>query len=258
MEIGLPGKLIFLIRDNVSILRQSLRLPHNRTRSQIVAAKNAFDEREIQDLRATVIGQAFSLNIDQIRDFSSEYQEVPGIQQNDIDLWKRRGASMMSRRDRTTLYTLVRAHNPKICLETGPGAGSASRSILYAMDKNYCGALFSIDVVTAYADDIGKLIPFQSRKRWKLYLQDNAPLLPEVLSELKTIDFFLHDSNHSYRHMKWEFELAWSHLRQRGILASHDIVATSSFVDFQSAKGGEIAAAGVIGNIGFLIKGTDR
>jgi len=258
MEIVLQGKLIFLIRDSVSILRQSLRLPHNRTRSQIRAVKKAFDEREIQDLRATVIGQAFSLNIDQIRGFSSEIQEMPGIEQDDIDRWNSRGASMMSQRDRTTLYTLVRAQKPKICIETGSGAGSASSSILCALEKNKCGELFSIDRAGPYADQIGSLIPSQSRERWKLYLQDNAPLLPEVLSELKTIDFFLHDSNHSYRHMKWEFELAWSHLRQRGILASHDIVATSSFADFQSARAGKIAAAGVIGNIGFIIKGTDR
>ena len=58
--------------------------------------------------------------------------------------------------------------------------------------------------------------------------------------------------------MNWEFELAWKYLEPGGCLASHDIVATSSFSDFQSAMADQVSAAGVIGNIGFLIKGTER
>jgi len=257
MEIALPNKLIFLIRDSSSIFRQALRLPHNRTRAQILAAKKTFDKRDIQDLRVVMISKAFSLPINLTRGYTSEFLEIPGINQDDIDLWNRRGSSMMSRRDRTTLYALVRAYKPKVCVETGPGAGSASHSILQAMDRNNCGELYSIDVAGPYADDIGNLIPSQTRRRWSLHLQDDAPLLPDVLDELQTIDFFLHDSNHSYRHMKWEFELAWNHLQPGGILASHDIVATSSFTDFQSVKSNETVAAGLIGNFGFLIKGTN-
>lgn len=258
MGIAFPTKLVRLIRDTVSILRQTLHLPHNRTRSQILATKKTFDEKEIQDLRSIVIGEAYSLPTDQIRDFSGELQELPRIPQDAIDLWNTHGASMMSRRDLTTLYALVRAHKPKICVETGTGAGSASRSILFAMDKNNKGALFSIDMAGSHANEIGDLVPQQSRERWKLYLQEDAPLLPAVLDDLNPIDFFLHDSNHSYHHMNWEFELAWSHLQPGGCLASHDVVATSSFADFQSANTSEIASAGMIGNIGFIIKGTDR
>jgi len=46
------------------------------------------------------------------------------------------------------------------------------------------------------------------------------------------IDIFLHDSDHSYQNMLWEFQTAWKYLKAGGLLLSHNIDANDAFSDF--------------------------
>jgi predicted O-methyltransferase YrrM len=50
----------------------------------------------------------------------------------------------------------------------------------------------------------------------------------------RSIDMFLHDSSHSYRHMLWEFRQFWPHLRDGGLLVSHDVQMNAAFPEFVS------------------------
>jgi hypothetical protein len=47
-----------------------------------------------------------------------------------------------------------------------------------------------------------------------------------------SIDMFLHDSSHSYRHMRWEFRQFWPRLRDGGMLVSHDVQMNAAFPEF--------------------------
>jgi hypothetical protein len=52
---------------------------------------------------------------------------------------------------------------------------------------------------------------------------------------LGSIDIFIHDSEHSYENMMFEYMTAWDHLKEGGILLSDDTNLNKAFSDF-SAK----------------------
>ncbi len=247
-----------VIKDSLSILRQSLGLPHNKTRKQIIAIKEAFDPVEIEKQRIAVIARATGHSEPTIRAIANELGEPEWDEIYCMKQWNERGASMMSARDRKSLYTLVRSLTPNICLETGVGGGCSSTYILSALERNGLGKLLSIDVSSPYESRYGELIPTHLRHRWELRIEYNSALLPKLLEELQVIDFFFHDSQHTFRHMTWEYELAWSHLSFGGCLASHDIITTTAFDDFKYVHRDEIVHEGKIGNFGFLVKGNHR
>jgi len=67
----------------------------------------------------------------------------------------------------------------------------------------------------------GWIVPDSLRRRWKLYIGDTRELLPNLLETLVTKTSFLHDSDHSYENMSFEFEQP-SKARARGLLMSDD------------------------------------
>ena len=141
--------------------------------------------------------------------------------------------------DCSVLYTVVRVLRPKIVVETGVSNGVSSRCILEALERSNHGILYSIDLpreisLSAIPPDkeIGWLVPDSVRKRWKLILGDSKEVLPRLLSECGEIDIFLHDSDHSYEHMIFEFRTAWKHLNRNGMLLAHDINQNKAFEDF--------------------------
>jgi len=127
--------------------------------------------------------------------------------------------------DTSIVYTIVRALRPEIVVETGVSNGISTYFILKALEQNKKGLLYSIDlppeISTAsipYGKEIGWLVSKELRHRWRLLLGDAKEMLPKLLSELHEIDVFLHDSDHSYKHMTFEFRTAWKHLRSAGFL----------------------------------------
>jgi len=150
------------------------------------------------------------------------------------------------------LYTLCRSTRPEIVIETGVANGGSSAFILGALEKNGRGHLYSIDIHrpghnSPYPDedpsykwasqlpegkDVGWLIPEDLRRRWTLVLGKTQEKLPELLSSVKDVDIFFHDSDHSYNNMAYEFRAAWPHIRKNGYLVSDDIDLNGAFSEF--------------------------
>ncbi|MGD0177538.1 MAG: class I SAM-dependent methyltransferase [Candidatus Bathyarchaeia archaeon] len=57
-------------------------------------------------------------------------------------------------------------------------------------------------------------------------------ILPKVLSEIGEVDIFIHDSEHTYNNMMFEYPTAWHTVRAGGVLLSHDVGWNSAFSDF--------------------------
>ncbi|MEM3465490.1 MAG: class I SAM-dependent methyltransferase [Candidatus Jordarchaeales archaeon] len=141
------------------------------------------------------------------------------------------------------LYALIRLVKPKVVVETGVGAGVSSTVILRGLEKNGEGRLYSVDAGLKSFDGIslpenkpiGFLAPEDLRKRWTLILGFSREVLPSLLDKLKIIDFFFHDSEHTYQNMKFEYTVAYKHLSTGGILVSDNIEWNSAFDDFCNA-----------------------
>lgn len=156
-------------------------------------------------------------------------------------------AGTLSVREMIFLHALVCLKKPDVVVETGVAHGSSAVAILSAMKRVGVGKLHSIDlpmverngqihaleghyagerhettVVPDYGQ-VGWLVPQELRSRWHLYLGDSLRLLPDVIEDVGTVDIFLHDSLHRYRHMMGEFEIAWPRLANGGVLLADDI-----------------------------------
>lgn len=239
------------LKDGLSRMRQLLGLPHDKTRSQIRRTKAAFDTQAIEAQRIALISRGTDLSPSIVEGFVLEADSQDPRAFPTPPKWD---PGIMSRRDCTSLYALVRALRPQVCVETGAGAGCSSMHILAGLEQNQSGRLYSLELQGPFADRCGEVIPPSLRERWELRLQDHEPLLPQLLEDLHEIDLFVHDSNHTFRHMLWEYELAWRHLAPHGVLASHDVIYTTAFEDFTRTHQSEIGNGGTIGNFGFLVK----
>ncbi len=134
------------------------------------------------------------------------------------------------------LYAATRILKPEVVVETGVANGVSSAYILRALERNSKGDLYSIDLGAndhlPEGKSIGWVVPEELRDRWKLLLGDARDMLPGLLEKLRRVDIFLHDSDHSYEHMMWEFKNAWQALTSGGLLISDDIWVNTSFFDF--------------------------
>jgi predicted O-methyltransferase YrrM len=170
------------------------------------------------------------------------------------------------------LYGLVREFRPTLLVETGVCNGVSTAVILAALEINKAGSLYSIDFPeyadTHYPDGTfwegkmgavvpkgkqpGWMIPEMYRGRWRLTIGKSRKKLPALLETLGSIDFFLHDSEHSYQCMTFEYQLAWTHLETGGLLVSDDIGWNSAFKDFADLQSRN--ANVVDRNMAFIIK----
>ena len=136
------------------------------------------------------------------------------------------------------LYAMVRNLRPDVVVETGVASGISSTFFLEAMERNGKGRLYSIDLPSPNAHLIPAeretrwLVPERLKGRWELILGDARQELPALLTSLGEVDCFLHDSDHSFEHMTWEFTLAYPRIRPDGILLSDDITANRAWDEF--------------------------
>lgn len=170
------------------------------------------------------------------------------------------------------LFALVREFRPRTLVETGVCNGVSTAVLLAALDRNGEGCLYSLDLpehtdttyppgsfwegklgaVVPHGRPPGWLVPEPLRARWTLRLGRSQEVLPPLLEELGSIDFFLHDSEHSYECMSFEYHLAWRHLRPGGVLVSDDTTWNTAFADFSRAV--EREAAFLDRKVAFLVK----
>jgi len=155
------------------------------------------------------------------------------------------------------LFAAVRHFRPRTMVETGVCNGVSTAVLLAAMERNGEGHLHSVDLPehthTAYPPGTfwegklgavvprdrppGWLVPTPLRARWTLHLGRSQEVLPALLAELGSIDAFLHDSEHSYQCMAFEYRLAWQYLTPAGVLISDDITWNQAFADFAAEVG---------------------
>ncbi|TAH37975.1 MAG: class I SAM-dependent methyltransferase [Bacteroidetes bacterium] len=143
------------------------------------------------------------------------------------------------------LYFIVRCARPGVMVETGVAHGVSSWTILNAMHKNGKGKLYSIDLPnqdlksynpTNIRQSSGWAVPDELRHRWDLRLGPSQELLPQLIKELKEIDVFFHDSDHSYENMTFEFEAVYDSLKTGGLILSDDVHKNDAFSDLVTAK----------------------
>lgn len=136
------------------------------------------------------------------------------------------------------LYVIVRKLCPDKVVETGVSAGVSSAYILQALEDNQNGYLYSIDLPNTAIEEAknvertGFVIPEYLHNRWTLLLGSSQELLRPLLKDIGNIDIFLHDSEHSYNNMQWEYEVSWMSLKENGLIMSHDINDNAAFSDF--------------------------
>ena len=151
----------------------------------------------------------------------------------------------------TVLYVLCRKLRPDTVVETGVASGVSSAYILCALEENRHGALYSIDLPWERTKQSGWLIPDYLRHRWQLILGRSSEELIPLLEKLGTIGIFLHDSEHSYQNMLWEYQTAWGHLKGGGILLSHNVDVNNAFSNFcESVR----VKALLLANMGGIVK----
>jgi len=151
------------------------------------------------------------------------------------------------------LYLAVRFAKPRIMVETGVFDGRSSAVILRALEENGSGELISIDLpavkpIKGSTDsfpnstlppgcDPGWLVPEYLRSRYTLMLGDSKSYLPQVFAKHGQVDIFFHDSLHTFAHQYFEYETAWPHLPENGLLISDAVLFSHAFHKFLKDQG---------------------
>jgi hypothetical protein len=137
------------------------------------------------------------------------------------------------------LYHIIRWFKPRIVVETGVANGVTSTFILSAMDANNEGKLYSIDwpgdkdvTFIPKGKKTGWMVPDSLRTRWTLEIGRSEDKLVPILEGLREMDIFLHDSDHSYETMMYEYKTAWPYLATNGLLLSDDVKMNTAFEEF--------------------------
>ena len=155
------------------------------------------------------------------------------------------------------LYRLLRDLQPRVAVETGVCNGVSTAFLLLALEDNGVGELHSIDLPEVAGEDYaegtfwdgkggavippgkepGWMVPRELQARWNLLLGRSQDVLPLLLERVGEIDFFMHDSEHSYECMSFEFRTAWEALRDGGVLVADDVNASAAWDEFVGRVG---------------------
>ena len=100
------------------------------------------------------------------------------------------------------LYFLIKLINAKNVLETGVSAGSSSRTILEAFEKD--GKLYSSDLALDLDEDqVGILVSEKFRKNWFIENEGDKINIPKILKNKINFDLIYYDSDKSYCSKLW-------------------------------------------------------
>ena len=162
------------------------------------------------------------------------------------------------------LYRLLGELRPEVSVETGVCNGVSTAFLLLALEDNGVGELHSIDLPEVAGEEYeegtfwdgkggavippgkepGWMVPGALRERWHLVLGRSQDELPPLIDRVGEIDFFMHDSEHSYECMSFEFAKAWAALREGGALVADDVTVNSAWAEFTEAVDREPEALG--------------
>jgi len=135
------------------------------------------------------------------------------------------------------IWCLIRHLRPSNVIETGVAHGVTSRFILEALERNGAGHLWSIDLPpnAVLEKQVGIAVAGRFPDRWTYIKGSSRRRLPALLSKLRQIDLFVHDSLHSERTVRFELDRAWAILRPGGALVIDDIDTNWGFRSFTQA-----------------------
>jgi len=129
----------------------------------------------------------------------------------------------------TLLYTVVKAKDPKVVIETGVANGITTNAIMKALELNENkGELHSFDILPETSK------AYTGSGNWNFHLLNTKNTYKQMINEitkLPKVDIWIHDSNHGYRWQKFEYLLALKSLNTGGILISDDIDASSAWAE---------------------------
>jgi predicted O-methyltransferase YrrM len=159
----------------------------------------------------------------------------------------------VNREDALFLYWLVRQARPRKIVQCGVCNGLSSAFMILGLVKNGPdGTLSVIDmppvfdpadpawtsegkvygVVIPEGKTTGWMVPDPYRDRFEVWNGDAKDLLPKMVDKVDSIDFFYHDSDHTYDHMMFEFHQAKRKLNRGGLVVGDDIAWNASLWDF--------------------------
>ena len=134
------------------------------------------------------------------------------------------------------VYCMTLHLQPEHLLETGVARGITTRIILEAIAENGHGHLWSIDLPppgeSEIHDQIGIAVPDRLRPSWTYVSGSSRRRLRPLLSEIRTIDLFVHDSRHTRRNLMFELQHAWAALTPRGAVIVDDVDLNCGFHTF--------------------------
>ena len=133
-------------------------------------------------------------------------------------------------------YVACRLLEPDVVFETGVAYGVSSAFTLRALEENGRGTLYSVDLPPLrrqYERYWGVAVPEGLRDRWRLHRGSSGRTLPDLLRRTGPVDLFVHDSLHTLRNMRREFDTVWPHLRPGGILLADDVERNRAFADLR-------------------------
>jgi predicted O-methyltransferase YrrM len=230
-------------------IKSRLGLPVSYRDHEFSYLKGREDWSRLPAERIGLLSRLFCREADEIRSYVDEAEAI-AIEEHD-DVLPGKGSAIgnpMGTTDRITLYAAVRIYKPQVALETGSAAGASATYMLSAMEMNGHGSLYSIDSAHDLTH-IGCLVPDTVRSRLNLRCGNSLMLIPEIAGEAGAIDFFLHDSLHTYAHMTAEYELFYRHLaKSGGVICSHDILMSNAWGHF--IKRHRLKSWGTLKNLG--------
>jgi predicted O-methyltransferase YrrM len=155
--------------------------------------------------------------------------------------------------DALFLYWLVRRVKPRTIVQTGVCNGLSAAFMMLGLVKNGPdGMLHVIDLPPVFNPDdpawtvegkvygvvipegktSGWLVPDAYGDRFEVWNGDAKDLLPKMVDKVESIDFFYHDSDHTYNHMMFEFHQAKRKLNRGGLVVGDDVSWNASMWDF--------------------------
>jgi len=231
------GALVLLLSRRPQEFRERIAGFADLALDSIVNATSDYDPvswgRALRDLEACLGPAAAILDEPALRDVEGETRRILRRVNDENPRGARWPAdSLMAR----LCYLSCRLIDPEVVVETGVAYGVSSAFILKALQENGRGTLYSIDLPplrSGYEKFWGVAVPDELRGRWRLHRGSSASVLPRLLPEISTVDLFVHDSLHTHRNMRREFDTIWPHLRNGGLLLADDVERNRAFGELQ-------------------------
>lgn len=255
---SLPDPVKPIARRGYQQITGQSQVPDNKLHSEFV--ENIFDSQDEYEEYITEFKQGSGVSLR--NEAFEKYQQMTG----------REGMGGIGLDIAQDYYAVTRKVEPKTIIETGVCNGVSTLALLLAIRENEQGKLYSIDYPLradesleefrqeTFQDyggaaipsdkDPGWIIPTELRSQWDLTIGKSQRELPQLVTELGSIDLFIHDSEHSHPCMMFEYELAYEWLTDSGLILSDDITwndAFDIFTEVREPKYGKIS-----NNVGYI------